>query len=158
VWSGSLTFRRNQFRSAPLDLFARHFDLPGVSLYSLQLGPRSADLSIANKASIVDLSPHLHTFNDTALILNQLDLVISTCTSIVHLCGALGKPCWALLDFAPHWLWMDKGVTTPWYRSVRFYRQRVSGGWDDVFDRARGDLLLASVQRRRVASKARAPA
>jgi len=140
VWSGSLTFKRNHFRAADLRNFLASFNLPKVDLYSLQKGPKVKDLE-EYKSGVKSLDTYIQNFDDTASILNDLDLVISTCTSIVHLCGALNKKCWVLLDYSPHWLWGSDGQTTNWYPSLRLFRQRAPGAWADVFDRAQSALI-----------------
>lgn len=146
IWSGSLTFKRNQFRSAPAALFNR-LAMPGVNLYSLQMGPRAADtgklpISFVSDALVREISD----FNDTAHIVRKLDLVIMTCSSTVHLCGALGVPCWVLLDTAPHWLWGGEGAGSEWYDSLRLFRQQEPQGWSDVFDRVSAALSDIMVQ------------
>lgn len=140
VWSGSVTFKRNNFRAADLEYFLGNFNMPGVQLYSLQLGGKGNDLD-KFPGVIPSLKDEISDFNDTAEILNELDLVISTCTSIVHLCGALNKKCWVLLDFSPHWLWGVSDNQTNWYPSVRLFRQRAPGAWADVFDNVQSELL-----------------
>lgn len=140
VWSGSVTFKRNHFRSANLKNFLSSFSLPKVQLHSLQMGPKAKDLD-AFKGLVTPLDGYIQDFDDTASILNNLDLVITTCTSIVHLCGALNKKCWVLLDYSPHWLWGVDDDFTNWYPSLRFFRQRAPGAWSDVFDRAQSELI-----------------
>ncbi|MBU3564423.1 tetratricopeptide repeat protein [Polynucleobacter sp. MWH-HuK1] len=149
VWSGSLTFKRNNYRSAPLDWFFNHFVLPGVNLFSLQMGPRSEDLKKLPLAVISnELIPHIENFNDTALILQKLDLVIMTCSSTAHLCGALNVPCWVLLDSSPHWLWGPDSTTSDWYQSLTLFRQQSPGDWRSVFDRASAQLISLGMQKK----------
>ena len=149
VWSGSLTFKRNNYRSAPLDWFFNHFVLPGVNLFSLQMGPRSEDLKKLPLAVISnELIPHIENFNDTALLLEKLDLVIMTCSSTAHLCGALNVPCWVLLDSSPHWLWGPDSTTSDWYQSLTLFRQQSPGDWRSVFDRASAQLISLGMQKK----------
>jgi hypothetical protein len=113
------------------------------------MGPKSEDL---NKLALLniskDLIPLITDFNDTAAILQKLDLVIMTCSSVAHLCGALGVPCWVLLDKAPHWLWGQNGSSSDWYESVRLFRQNTPGDWRSVFDDVGSELLQMSAKRK----------
>jgi len=149
VWSGSLTFKRNNYRSAQIDWFFNHFVLPGVNLFSLQMGPRSEDLKKLPLAVISnELIPHIESFNDTALLLQKLDLVIMTCSSTAHLCGALNVPCWVLLDSSPHWLWGPDSASSDWYQSLTLFRQQSPGDWRSVFDRASAQLISLGMQKK----------
>lgn len=142
VWSGSVTFKRNQYRATVPDWFVDHFNLPGVHLYSLQIGPPAA-LAEKYPISVLDQSlvPLIKDFADTANVLKHLDLVISTCTSVVHLAGALGVPCWVLLDYSAHWLWGVDQDQSDWYDSVKIFRQSAPGDWRSVFDGASAHLM-----------------
>jgi tetratricopeptide (TPR) repeat protein len=142
VWSGSLTFKRNNFRSTELKNFINSFSIPAVKLYSLQMGEKKKDTE-AFASQLVSLDSYINDFSDTVRLLFSLDLVITTCTSMVHLCGAIGKPCWVLLDYSPHWLWGTEVEDTNWYPSVRLFRQRTPGGWYELFDRVQGELMCS---------------
>jgi Flp pilus assembly protein TadD len=142
VWSGSTTFATNHDRAVPLTRFLRAFSLPGVQLYSLQKGPRAAELTALSDASIIDLDPLIDDFADTAAALACLDLVIITDSAVGHLAGALGRPVWLLLNHVPYWLWSTERTDSPWYPSMRLFRPRCWGDWDGVFDAA-GAALLA---------------
>lgn len=139
VWSGSVTFKNNRERAVPLTAFLESFAIPGVRLFSLQKGPPEGELKKANGAPIVDLSPHLASFADTAAALSLLDLVIMTDSSVAHLGGAMGRPVWVLLGRGSHWVWLDAGEESPWYPSLRLFRWR--GAWPDVFDRAAAAVM-----------------
>lgn len=142
VWSGSLTFKRNQYRATSPEWFIDSFNLPGVRMHSLQMGPLTQK---ADKypESILDqrLVRSIQDFSDTAYVVSQLDLVVTTCTSVVHLCGALGVPCWVLLDYSPHWLWGVEASRTPWYDSIRLFRQVSPGDWRSAFDLAIVEMM-----------------
>jgi tetratricopeptide (TPR) repeat protein len=140
VWSGSLTFKRNNFRSTDLKNFINSFSIPAVKLYSLQMGEKKKDAE-GFAGQIVSLDSYINDFSDTVKLLASLDLVITTCTSMVHLCGAIGKSCWVMLDYSPHWLWGSEVENTNWYPSVRLFRQRTPGGWYELFDRVQGELM-----------------
>ncbi|HBK08989.1 MAG TPA: glycosyltransferase [Acetobacteraceae bacterium] len=133
VWSGSPTFQSNAERSAPLDRFIESFAMPGVALYSLQMGPQRQDLATLRGAPVTDLAPYLRDFTDTAAAVSVLDLVIMTDSAVAHLCGALGRPVWVLLPYSAYWMW-GNGKTSPWYDSVRLFRPAVRGDWTGVFD------------------------
>lgn len=149
AWSGSVTFGANAQRSLTPEHFLGLLDIPGVSLYSLQIGPRAADLQKPGYDRLItDLSPMIQDMRDTAAALAELDLVITVDTSLAHLTGALGRPLWVLLHHLPYWIWMD-GPATPWYPNARLYRQRRPGAWDQVFAEVRRDLRAAVSARRR---------
>jgi Flp pilus assembly protein TadD len=146
VWSGNLDFVRNKDRAAPLRAFMQAFAHPGVQLYSLQKGPLERDLaSLSAAAPIIDLAPYISDFADTAAAISELDLVIMTDSAIAHLSGALGKPVWVLLSYEAFWLWLDRD-NSPWYPSMRFFRQQSWGDWGGVFDAASAELLRLSLE------------
>ena len=142
VWSGSVTFKRNQDRAQPLLRFFQGFALPGVQLYSLQKGPRERELdALPRGGPIIDLSPLIDDFADTAAAIAGLDLVIMTDSAVAHLAGAMGKPVWLLLGHWAHWLWLQDRTDSPWYPSMRLFRPRGEGEWDYVFDAASVELM-----------------
>jgi len=142
VWSGSVTFKRNQERAQPLLRFFQGFALPGVQLYSLQKGPREGELhALPRGGPIIDLSPHIADFADTAAAIAGLDLVIMTDSAVAHLAGAMSKPVWVLLGHVAHWLWLMERTDSPWYPSLRLFRPRAEGDWDYVFDSASVELM-----------------
>jgi hypothetical protein len=142
VWSGSVTFKRNQERARSLLHFFQGFALPGVQLYSLQKGPPEAELrALPRGGPIVDLSPLIADFADTAAAVAQLDLVIMTDSAVAHLAGAMGKSIWLLLGHVAHWLWLLDRSDNPWYPSMRLFRPRAEGDWDYVFDAASVELM-----------------
>lgn len=142
VWSGSSTHRRNPLRSiAPLE-YARAFrEIDGVEFVSLQrdgqdeaAGMRRAGLALR------DPTGELETFDDTAALVGSLDLVITVCTSMAHLAGAMNVPTWVLLDVNPHWVWMTGRSDSAWYPSVTLYRQQAYRQWEPVLARVAADL------------------
>jgi Flp pilus assembly protein TadD len=142
VWSGSVTFKRNQERAQSLFRFFQGFALPGVQLFSLQKGPPEQELhSLPRGGPIVDLSPHINDFADTAAAIDYLDLVIMTDSAVAHLAGSMGKPIWLLLGHVAHWLWLLDRTDSPWYPSVKLFRPRGEGDWDYVFDAASMALM-----------------
>jgi Tfp pilus assembly protein PilF len=142
VWSGSTTFQGNRDRALPLRLFLQWFALPGVQLFSLQKGPPEAELKTLPKgAPIIDLAALIADFADTAAAVAELDLVLMTDSAVAHLTGAMGRPVWVLLNRVPHWLWLLEREDSPWYPSMRLFRQRAWGDWNGVFDEAAAALL-----------------
>lgn len=122
VWAGKTTPRD---RSWPLEKLLPLFADPRVALHSLQMGPRAADLARLGVEHLVhDRSPHLASFADTAAAMADLDLVITIDTSVAHLAGALGRSTWVLLRYVSDWRWQDEPATSPWYPTMRLFRQR----------------------------------
>jgi Flp pilus assembly protein TadD len=140
VWAGN-PLQINDFRrSIRFDTLKRLLEVPHVSFVSLQVGPRAADLAELLHAAIVDLSTELSDFAETAGAVLNLDLVIAVDTAVAHLAGALGKPVWLMLPFSPDWRWLLDRPDSPWYPTMRLYRQRTPGDWDDVVARIAADL------------------
>lgn len=137
IWSGRVTFKDNARRATSLTRFLRFLDVPKVRLYSIQKGPPEAELERLGTGMLVrPLGPELNDFAETAAVLERLDLVIMTDSSVAHLAGSLGRPVWNLLQFMPYWVYGAQGETTPWYPTMRLFRQTVPGDWDGVFAEA----------------------
>lgn len=136
VWKGNTGFENDGERSLPsLDTLAPLAQLPGLRFFSLQKGAGEDELKAAGaRFAPVDLSGAIDDFADTAALVAGLDLVISVDTSVAHLAGALGKPCWVLLPaHLTDWRWLTGRSDTPWYPGVmRLFRQRRIGAWDEV--------------------------
>ena len=149
VWAGNPEFKADRLRSPGLEAFRPLLDVPGVAVYGLQKGPGRRDLERAGPmpANFVDLGPIIEDFADTAAIMEGLDLVISSCTGPAHLAGALGRPVWTVLPFAPDWRWLEHGVCTPWYPSMRLFRQTRRGDWATVMKRVRDALATLAANR-----------
>jgi tetratricopeptide (TPR) repeat protein len=131
VWSGNKDYERNDARSCPPQFLAPLATIPGVSLFSLQVGAAASEFaSFADGA--VDLAPHLVDYATTAAIIARLDAVVSVCTSVAHLTGALGKPLLLMLGHHADWRWGLSGETTAWYPSARLFRQERPGDWPGV--------------------------
>ena len=114
--------------------------MPGVRLFSLQKGPPHEELKkLGLQSMVTDLAPLLLDFECTAAALEMLDLVIMTDSATAHLAGALGRPVWVLLGSRPYWLWGSED-DTPWYPSMRLFRQRKVGDWEELFERAEREL------------------
>ncbi len=140
-WQGNPSFGGDRFRSIPLRFFAPLARLPGVKLISLQQGPGADQLPEFQKQfPVVDLNRRLKTFSDTAAVMMNLDLIVSSCTSVVHLAGALGIPTWTMLQLVPDWRWLLGRDDSPWYPTMRLFRQSKFGDWHDVFERVAREL------------------
>jgi hypothetical protein len=146
VWSGSVTFKNNRNRATTLRAFLPLLETPGVAFVSLQKGPPIAELQSSGcRGLLLDADPIVDDFADTAALLERLDLVIMTDSAVAHLAGALGRPVWVLLCYAADWRWLRERDDSPWYPSMRLYRQKTPGRWDDVIARVQKDLAkLAS--------------
>jgi tetratricopeptide (TPR) repeat protein len=155
AWGGSDLHEQNGLRSCGLAAMTPLLGLPGAAFYSLQLGAPSDEIA-ARKAGplLVDLSPHLADWGDTAAAIAALDLVITVDTAIAHLAGAMGKPVWTLVQFAPDWRWGPKGDTTHWYPSMRLYRQTRPKCWRDPIAAINRDLQALLQGGRRPAAAA----
>lgn len=145
VWAGRPTHEDDQNRSMPLQFFVRLGEVPDVALYSLQKGSAVEALNQLPVAhAVINLDNELEDFADTAAAIMRLDLVITVDTSVAHLAGALGRPVWMLLPYAPDWRWLMEREDCPWYPSMRLFRQAASGNWEEMFTRIK-DALGATV-------------
>ena len=134
VWAGNPKHRKDRERSIPLRFLEGLFKVPGVSLFSMQMGAAAEELVRANELGITDLAPQIDDLADTAALLQRLHLVISVDTAVAHLAGALGVPAWVLLPFAPDWRWLLEREDSPWYPSIRLFRQPRPGDWASMLD------------------------
>ena len=135
-WRGNPKFEHEQFRTFdPATLF-RIADIPGVACYSLQRDTGAEMLPKASK--VIDLGPHLETWEDTAGVISNLDLVVTSCTAVAHLAAAMGKPTWVIVPIMPYyvWAWPWGSETSPWYPRVRLFRQEKFGEWSAPLERA----------------------
>jgi tetratricopeptide (TPR) repeat protein len=170
VFSGNARHKNDQNRSIPLSVFSdiariasgselrsQHQDggqecprfregFPTAALHVIQkdLRPSDATLLSEHPELFTDWSASLTDFTETAALIDNLDLVITVDTSVAHLAGAMGKPTWVLLPFAPDWRWLLNREDTPWYPSMRLFRQSAPGDWSDTL-KAVADALRASV-------------
>lgn len=133
-WSASTTSESYEERVLELEKFLPIINSDKINVYNLQLGEdkkQIEELGLTNK--VIDLSDKLTDFSKTASLVKELDLVISSDTSVVHLCGALDVPTWVLVPKVPDFRWQNKGVNSAWYKSVKIFRQKSLGVWDNVF-------------------------
>jgi tetratricopeptide (TPR) repeat protein len=131
VWASSSHNSAN--RSCSLKYFLQLLDMPNVNFFSLQKEVSDADAEILKESrNLRDFREHLSDFADTAALIDQLDLVITVDTAVAHLAGAMGKPVWVLIPFAPDWRWMLAREDSPWYPTMRLFRQQQPGDWEEV--------------------------
>jgi len=140
VWAGNPSHPKDRARSIPLPLLEPLFGIEGVHMFSLQLGPALEQLAATNLA-ITDLAPAIHDMADTAALMANLDLIISVDTSPVHLAGALAKPTWLLVPYSPDWRWLLNRDDSPWYPTMRIFRQPAAGDWRSIVVALRAALL-----------------
>ena len=141
VWAGSSTHKNDRNRSCSLEQFLGLTQIPSIRLYALQKGSAANQLrELTDNTLITNIADQLDDFADTAAAIENLDLVISVDTAVLHLSGAMGKPVWALLPFVPDFRWMLNRTDTPWYPTMKLFRQNKLGRWDDVFARVTSQL------------------
>ena len=153
VWQGNPGHKGDRRRSVRLEQFAALAELPGVSLVSLQKGQGREQLEKLPGLAL-DLGPELTDLADTAAVIRSLDLIISVDTVVAHLAGALAAPVWVVLPKVPDWRWLLQRDDSPWYPTMRLFRQAERGQWDDVFIRMkmalsafpRQSMVLTSVE------------
>jgi tetratricopeptide (TPR) repeat protein len=143
VWSGNVESEAELGRSIPLQAFAP-IDLPGVRLISLQKGDGLEELPAARAAglSVTELGPDYDhgDFAETGAVMENLDLVICCDTAVAHLAGALGRPVWLAVNAVADWRWLLNRTDSPWYPSLKLYRQASRGDWAGVFAAMAADL------------------
>lgn len=141
MWSGSVTYRANHKRSFNHQRFLELCDIPNIQMFSLYKGPLLDDfIKDGTSALIVNAAGNDHDFADSAALMQELDLIISMDSAIVHVAGSLGCEVWNLLHSEPYWLYEPFEDHTPWYPSMRLISQKTSGDWDRVFTRLKTDL------------------
>jgi tetratricopeptide (TPR) repeat protein len=148
VWSGNPANRINPIRSIPLPALAPLWRVPGVDWFSLQIGSPINEIALVPSQTIADLSPFLTDFAETAAAICHLDLVISVETAVAHLAGALGRPVWVPLTVVPAWRWLLDRADSPWYPTMRLFRQAALGDWTRVVDALADDLTRIVGERR----------
>jgi hypothetical protein len=142
AWAGSPTHSNDRNRSMKLAQLRPVFDARNTSFLAVQKGARLNELSAYyGRAPLLNLGASIENFSDTAAILAGLDLVITVDTSVAHLAGALGRPVWIMLPYAPDWRWLLGRADSPWYPTVRLFRQATPGDWDSVVSNVAAALL-----------------
>ena len=142
IWAGNPVTLRDRFRSPGLANMAPVFDVPGVQFVVLQVGPGRRDLDTMKLPEhVIDLGKEVADLADTAAVMAGLDLIISSCTGPLHLAGALGRPAWGVIPFAPYFPWLLDRSDAAWYPTMRLYRQDQPGpDWAGVIGRVIADL------------------
>lgn len=146
VWAGNPNVKNDSWRSPRLPALASLLDVPGVRWFALQKGPGRLDLDgLALPPHFIDLDSEIADFADTAAAIAQLDLVITSDTSVAHLAGCLGKPVWVTLPWQRDWRYGMEAERNTWYPAMRLFRQRERGDWPGVA-RAVAEALTLTVQ------------
>ena len=146
TWAGNREFPGDKTRSIGLARLAPLLSVADVGFVSLQKDLRDGDKEIlTGHPGVAQLGTQLQDFGDTAAVISELDLVISSDTSVVHLAGAMGRPTWVLLEYTPDWRWLLSREDSPWYPAARLFRQPKAGDWDSVIRKARDELSRLAV-------------
>ncbi|MBU0969737.1 MAG: tetratricopeptide repeat protein [Proteobacteria bacterium] len=141
IWAGNPEFESDGLRSPGLKSFQLFMDIPGVCFFSLQKGAGLLELDASSKdLSLIDFSDRLQDMSQTAAAMANMDLIISSCTAPLHLAGALGIRAWAVLPFSPSWRWLTDREDSPWYPSLRLFRQASPGDWEAVSSQIKRQL------------------
>jgi FkbM family methyltransferase len=141
AWAGNPDHVGDRERSMALSALLPLWEVEGVEFFALQKGRAESEIaSLPTLAAIENLGPSLDNYCDTAAVVSQLDLLITVDTSVAHLAGALGKPVWVLIPKPGDWRWLEKRRDTPWYPTMRLFRQTQRRVWADVVDRVKEAL------------------
>jgi tetratricopeptide (TPR) repeat protein len=140
TWAGNPTYANDRKRSISFDRLAPLFETPGVAFVSLQKGAQAAELGALPAGRVQDWTEELADFADTAALISALDLTISVDTAVAHLAGALGRPIWLLNRFDTDWRWLLDRDDSPWYPTLRQFRQPKPGNWESVVAAVRAIL------------------
>ena len=133
TWAGRPEQKNDRNRSFCFATFLPLAQLEGITFYSLQKGEAAKQARDAPESmKLVDYTEEINDFSDTAAFMENLDLVICVDTAVAHLAGALGKPVWTLLTFVPAWQWLLNREDSPWYPTMKLFRQRSPGDWGTV--------------------------
>lgn len=143
IWAGCKFHGNDRNRSCRLRNFHPLSKIEGVKLYGLQEGFAAwqAD-ELPSDMEVISLGEEFEDFADTAGAIENMDLVISVDTSVLHLAGAMGKPVWAIIPFEPEWRWMLERQDTPWYPTMKLFRQKERQNWDELFSRVSQQLQI----------------
>lgn len=142
AWFGRQNIILNRKRSCQLETFAPLVSLPNTEFYSLQVGEGSEQYSCCSFSdNLLDYSGGFHDFADTAAFIMNLDLVITIDSAVAHLAGSLGIPTWTILPFGADWRWLQKRHDSPWYPTMRLFRQPAIGDWQSVVNSLQESLL-----------------
>jgi Flp pilus assembly protein TadD len=141
VWAGRSDYPKDALRSVRLEKFSPLFEVPGINFVNLQKGREAGQIG-ETRFALVDFMDGCTDMLETGALVEQLDLVICVDTAVMHLAGALGKPLWLLNRFETEWRWMLDREHSPWYPTMRIFRQRRPDDWDEVMARVSSALSL----------------
>ena len=146
-WAGQPASKFASKRLARLEYFAPLTEIEGIQLYGLQKG-NVADQArtFSGSVNVINLCEESTNFADVAAAMENLDLIISVDTALAHLAGAMGKPVWVLIPFVSDWRWLLAREDSPWYPTMRLFRQTKKNEWDDVFQRVAEELHALVLQ------------
>jgi Tfp pilus assembly protein PilF len=143
VWAGRPTHKNDRKRSLKLSQFSPLFAVPGIALITVQKGEQIAQAGgYYGAAPLLNLGPEIDDFTDTMAILKNVERLVTIDTSVAHIAGAIGVPTALVLPYAPDWRWLLGRDDTPWYSSVKLYRQERPYDWSGVVERVAEDLRL----------------
>ena len=153
AWQGNPEYVSDGVRSVPLELFESLSNIDGVKLISLQVGFGAEQIeNVADRFCVHKIEEPIDSkngaFMDTAAIMSNLDLIVTSDTAIPHLAGAMGLPVWMATSFSPDWRWFGKGPSCPWYPTMRLFRQQCYGEWESCFESIANELVALAGRRR----------
>lgn len=141
IWAGRPTHNNDRNRSMPLAEFRALGNVQGAALLALQKGPKTGQAGgWFGRAPLINLGAEIEDYEDTMAILANLELLLTVDTSVAHLAGAMGRPVWIMLPRAPDWRWLLEREDSPWYPTVRLFRQTATRRWNDVLERVVASL------------------
>lgn len=148
AWAGRASHSNDENRSTTLGAFVPLAELPDVTLVSLQKGTAQSQIGTYwGRAPLINLGPEIRDFGDTMAILECLDLVVTVDTSVAHLAGAMGKPVWIMLPYAPDWRWLLERDDSPWYPTARLFRQTPARDWRQVTAAIAAEIAASAPER-----------
>jgi hypothetical protein len=141
VWTGNLNNIMLRHRSCPLTLLQPLLDIPGITFVGLQKGEKTGEINeLPRDIQFINLGDEFNDFSDAAAVVAQLDLVISIDTAVAHLAATMEKPVWLMLSYPPDFRWFLDREDSPWYPSMRIFRQTEYGDWKPVINRVKEEL------------------
>lgn len=145
VWAGRPTHKNDRKRTLKLSQFAPLFALPDVAILTVQKGEQIAQAgAYYGPAPLLNLGPEIEDFLDTMAILKNVEHLVTIDTSVAHVAGAMGAPASLVLPYAPDWRWLLGRDDSPWYRSLKLYRQQLPYDWSGVIERVAADLAITA--------------
>src|SRR5207237_2672097 len=155
AWAGNPGHTRDRQRSIPFQTLLPLLETRGARFVSLQKGQAASELAaLGSERGVLDIGDELEDFGDTAAAISYLDLVICADTAVAHLAGALGKPVWLLVPKPSDWRWMETREDSPWYPTMRIFRQAERNDWSGVVDRV-AEALEEEIRSARLDSRLR---